>query len=379
MSISTLADIVRHQAVAQPARIALTFEDRHTNYAALDRRANQVANGLLAAGMRPATRIAVLDKNHDSFFEIWFGAAKAKAVLVPVNWRLAAPEIAYLVSDAQAEMLFVGSEYLGTLARIRDQLTSVREVIVTDQDYPTWRDRQSATDPQLPTEGGDVCLQVYTSGTTGHPKGAQITSDNLLPLLAQFTIGSEWAEWRAADVSLVVMPLFHVGGSLYALAGLYMGAHNVVLREVLPQQILDAIDCYRVTKMFVVPAVILFLLQCARIAKADLSSLRLIFYGASPIPVELLRNALDVFKCGFAQVYGLTETSGAITYLGPEEHSDLNSERLLSCGRPLDGVEIRVVDTEGQQQPPRQVGEIICRTAQIMKGYWNLPVETVKA
>lgn len=106
------------------------------------------------------------------------------------------------------------------------------------------------------------------------------------------------------------MPLFHVGGSLYALAGLYMGAHNVVLREVLPQQILDAIDRYRVTKMFVVPAVILFLLQSAGIPKADLSSLQLIFYGASPIPVELLRNALVVFKCGFAQVYGLTETSG---------------------------------------------------------------------
>ena len=116
MSISTLADIVRHQAAAQPARIALTFEDRHTNYAALDRQANQVANGLLAAGMRPATRIAVLDKNHDSFFEIWFGVAKAKAVLVPVNWRLAAPEIAYFVSDAQAEVLFVGSEYLDTVA-----------------------------------------------------------------------------------------------------------------------------------------------------------------------------------------------------------------------------------------------------------------------
>jgi acyl-CoA synthetase (AMP-forming)/AMP-acid ligase II len=375
MSISTLAGIVRHQAVAQPARIALTFEDRHTNYAALDLRANQVANGLLAAGMRPATRIAVLDKNHDSFFEIWFGAAKAKAVLVPVNWRLAAPEIAYLVSDAQAGMLFVGSEYLGTLARIRDQLTSVREVIVTDQDYPAWRDRQSATDPQLPTEGGDVCLQVYTSGTTGHPKGAQITSENLLPLLAQFT-SSKWGEWQAADASLVVMPLFHVAGSLAGLAGLYVGAHNVVLREVVPQHILDAIGRYRVTKIFLVPAVILFLLQCDGIAGADFSSLQRIIYGAAPIPVGLLRNAIGVFKCDFAQVYGLTEATGAITYLGPEEHSDLNSERLLSCGRPLDGVEIRVVDTEGQPLPPRQVGEIICRTAQIMKGYWNLPQET---
>jgi acyl-CoA synthetase (AMP-forming)/AMP-acid ligase II len=371
MFITTLADIMRHQAAAQPARSALTFEDRDTSYAELDRRANQVANGLLAAGLCPAARIAVLDKNHDSFFEIWFGAAKAKAVLVPVNWRLAAPEIAYLISDAQAEVLFVGSEYLDILARIRDQLTSVREVIVIDQSYPAWRDRQSAVDPQLPSEGGDVCLQVYTSGTTGHPKGVQLTNDNLIALLTPLT-SNNWAEWRAGDVSLVVMPLFHVGGSLYGLAGLYIGAHNVVLREVVPQHILDAIGRYRVTKIFLVPAVLLYLLQCAGIRKADLSSLQRIFYGASPIPVELLRNALDVFKCGLAQVYGLTETSGAITYLGPEEHADLNSERLLSCGRPLDGVEIRVVDTEGQPFPPRQVGEIICQTAQIMKGYSNL-------
>jgi fatty-acyl-CoA synthase len=375
MSISTLADIVRHQAAVQPARIALTFEDRYTNYAALDRRANQVANELLAAGMRPATRIAVLDKNHDSFFEIWFSAAKAKAVLVPVNWRLAAPEIAYLVSDAQAEMLFVGAEYLDTVARIRDQLTSVREVIVTDQDYPAWRDRQSAVDPQLATEGDDVCLHVYTSGTTSHPKGVQLTNDNLIALLTPLT-SNNWAEWRAGDVSLVVMPLFHVAGSVYALCGLFIGARNVVLREVVPQQILDAIGCYRVTKTCLVPAAILFLLQCAGIRKADLSSLQLVFYGAAPIPVELLRNALSVFRCGFAQLYGLTEATAGITCLRPEEHADLNSERLLSCGRPLNGVEICVVDTEGRPLPPRQVGEIICRTAQIMKGYWNLPHET---
>jgi acyl-CoA synthetase (AMP-forming)/AMP-acid ligase II len=378
MLIATLADITRHHAAAQPARIALTFDGRDTSYAALDRRANQVTNGLIAAGVTAGTRIAVLDKNHDSFFEIWFGAAKAKAVLVPVNWRLAAPEIAYLVNDAQSKVLFVGSEYLDTVARIRDQLKTVRKVIVTDQDYPVWRDHQSAADPQLPTDGDDVCLQVYTSGTTGHPKGAQLTNDNLVSLLARFTSGT-WSDWRTTDVSLVVLPLFHVGGSAYALAGLYMGARNIVLREVVPQQILDAIGQYRVTKMFLVPAVMLFLLQCAGIREADLSSLQLISYGASPIPVELLRKAVGVFKCGFAQVYGLTETSGAITYLGPDEHVDPGSEHLLSCGRPLDGVEIRVVDPAGQPLPPRRVGEIICRTAQIMKGYWHQPEETAKA
>jgi acyl-CoA synthetase (AMP-forming)/AMP-acid ligase II len=377
MSISTLADIVRHQAAAQPARIALTFEEWDTDYGALDRRANQVANGLLAAGMRPAARIAVLDKNHDSFFEVWFGAAKAKAVLVPVTWRLAAREIAYIVNDARAEMLFVGSEFLNVVAEIRDQLKTVREVIVTDQGFTAWRDRQSDADPNLLTEGSDVCVQLYTSGTTGQPKGVQLTNDNLITLVSQSASG-KW-DWQVADVSLVAMPLFHIAGSGYALCGLYVGAHNVILRDVVPQQILDAIGRYQVTKLFLVPAVILLLLQNAGIDEADLSSLQLVLYGASPIPTELLRNALDVFRCGFGQLYGLTETSGALTYLAPEEHTDTGSERLLSCGRPLDGVEIRIVDTNGVPLPPRQVGEIVCRTPQLMKGYWNLPEETARS
>jgi acyl-CoA synthetase (AMP-forming)/AMP-acid ligase II len=153
----------------------------------------------------------------------------------------------------------------------------------------------------------------------------------------------------------------------------------VLLREVVPQQILDAIDRYRVTKACFVPAVILFLMQCPRIRDADLSSLQLIIYGASPIPTALLRSALEVFKCKFAQVYGLTETTAAITCLPPEEHADLDSERLLSCGRALDGVEIRIVGPTGESLPPRQVGEIVCRTVLVMKGYWNLPEETAKA
>jgi fatty-acyl-CoA synthase len=275
-------------------------------------------------------------------------------------------------------VLFVSSEYLDILARIRDQLKNEREVIVIDQGYPAWRDRQSAVDPQLPAEGGDVCLQVYTSGTTGHPKGVQLINDNLIALLTPLT-RNNWAEWRAGDVSLVVMPLFHVAGSVYGLCGLYTGARNVVLREVVLQQILDAIGYYRVTKTCLVPAVILFLVQCAGIRDAELSSLKLIYYGASPIPVELLRNALNIFRCGFAQLYGLTEATAGITCLRPEEHADLNSERLLSCGQPLDGVEIRVVDATGEPLPPRQVGEIVCRTTQIMKGYWNLPEETARA
>lgn len=325
MQFATLAGIVRHQAATQPERIALTFENRDISYATLDCRANQVANGLITAGLRPASRVALLDKNHHSFFEIWFGAAKANAVLVPVNWRLAGPEIAFIVNDAEAEILFVGAEFLDAVAAIRDQLASVREVLVTDRDYPAWRDRQSAADPDLPMVGGDVCIQMYTSGTTGRPKGAQLTHTNLLTELSLLDTMGEWARWQDSDVSLVVMPLFHIAGSGYAMVGFFSGARNVLLREVEPQKILDAIGGYRVTKACFVPAVILFLMECPGIRDADLSSLQLIIYGASPIPTALLRNALEVFKCNFAQVYGLTETTAAITCLPPDEHADPNS------------------------------------------------------
>jgi fatty-acyl-CoA synthase len=379
MQFATLAEIVRHQAATQPERIALTFENRDTRYATLDCRANQVANGLIAAGLRPASRVALLDKNHDSFFEIWFGAAKANAVLVPINWRLAGPEIAFILNDAEAEILFVGAEFLDGVAAIRDQLTSVREVVVTDRDYPAWRDRQSAADPDLPIVGSDVCIQMYTSGTTGRPKGAQLTNTNLLTELSLLDTMGEWARWQDYDVSLVVMPLFHIAGSGYAMVGFFSGARNVLLREVVPQQILDAIGRYRITKACFVPAVILFLMQCPGIRDADLSSLQLIIYGASPIPTALLRSALEVFKCNFAQVYGLTETTAAITCLPPDEHADPDSQRVLSCGRALAGVEIRIVGPAGESLAPRQVGEIVCRTALVMKGYWNLPEETARA
>ena len=379
MTFATLAEIVRHQAATQPERIAFTFADRDTSYGALDRRSSQVANGLIAAGLNPQSRVALLDKNHDSFFEIWFGAAKANAVLVPVNWRLAPPEIAFIVNDAEAEILFVGAEFLDTVTAILDQLTSVRKIVVIDRDYAAWRHRQSAADPNLPTVGADVCVQLYTSGTTGRPKGAQLTNTNLLTELSLLDTMGDWAQWQNSDVSLVVMPLFHVAGSVYAMVGFFSGAQNILLREVVPQQILDAIGRYRVTKACFVPAVILFLMQCPGIRDADLSSLQLILYGASPIPSALLGSALEVFKCQFAQFYGLTETTAAITCLTPEEHADPSSERLLSCGRALNGVEIRVVGPGGENLPPGRVGEIVCRTPSVMKGYWNLPEETAKA
>src|SRR5260370_15759529 len=155
------------------------------------------------------------------------------------------------------------------------------------------------------------------------------------------------------------MPLFHVAGSVYGLCGLYVGARNVVLREVVPQQILEVIDRYRVSKTCLVPAVILMLLDDPSIHVADLSSLQLMFYGASPIPIELLRNALAVFKCDFVQLYGLTETGGGVTYLHEEERCHPASARRPSCRRPLDGVNILIGGARGHPPPHQADGALI--------------------
>lgn len=381
--IATVGDIVRHHGKVRPDQVALRFEGERATYGELDRRTNRVANGLLAEGIRPQARIAILSKNTPAFFELWFGAAKADIVLVPVNFRLAPPEVAFVVEDAGAQLLFVGAEFCPLVEKIAHELKSVRRIIALDgahaswTGYADWIARQPESDPGVAIATSHCAIQMYTSGTTGHPKGAQLSHANLLTLLpgALHQLGV----WHPQDVSLVCMPLFHIGGSGWGLVGFYCGAENVLMRDPDPAAILRLIPEYRITKAFVVPALMLFLLQTPQCRSTDFSSLELIVYGASPAPVELVRNARRVFGCGLMQVYGLTETTGAITYLPPEDHDERVPERLKSCGKPMLGVEILVVDAAGKRVAPHEVGEIVCRSPQNMLGYWNQPEATRRA
>jgi acyl-CoA synthetase (AMP-forming)/AMP-acid ligase II len=378
----SIADITRLHARTLGATPAVVFQGRTTTYAALDRAASRVANGLIASGIRPQARVAHLDKSDDTFFELFFGTAKANAVTVSVNWRLAPPEILHIINDAEAEILFVGAEYFPVVEKIRAELKTVRTVIALNGSHPRfesfapWRDRHGADDPMLPIAGDDVAMQLYTSGTTGLPKGAQLTNHNLLHLLPTWT-----PEWHLGPGvrNLVLLPMFHIGGAGWALAGLYAGCTNYVMREVVPAEILALIQEQRVEIVIFVPAIILFLVQAPQIRETDLSSLKLIVYGAAPIPAELLRQALQVFPCGFQQVYGLTETTGAITLLPPKDHDPDNPKKLMSCGYAQKGVELRILGDDGKACAPGQVGEIAVRSPQVMKGYWKLPEASARA
>ena len=379
-----LADVVRALARSRDRAIALEFEGRRTSFAEFDVLTNRVANGLKALGVRPRERIAYLGKNSDVYFELLLGAMKANVVMTPVNWRLAAPEIAFIVADCKAPVLFVGPECLAQIQSIRAQVPQLRMVVAAEggsmewQDYSAWRDAQSSDDPRVEISRQDVAIQLYTSGTTGKPKGAMLSHANLLNLLENGDgAKADWNTWTQDDVSLVAMPVFHIGGSGWGLLGLYHGARGVIAREFDPTRVLDFIEHDKITKIFMVPAAMQFVVRQPRARSVDFSRLKHILYGASPIPAALLKECIDVFGCGFVQLYGMTETTGTIVALPPEDHVE-GLDRMRSAGKALPGVELAILDVDGKQLPAGEVGEIATRSGSNMVGYWNLPEATAK-
>jgi acyl-CoA synthetase (AMP-forming)/AMP-acid ligase II len=382
--MKTVGEILRWRAQQHPDQIAIWHEGRELTYKQLDQRSNRVANALVAAGLERGRRVCVLDKGHDLFFETLFGIAKAGGVYTPVNWRLAPPELAFVVNDAEAPVLFAGEAFAKGVSQIADELKTVRHIVYWGDSTPPsgWRtyDRflgdAPEDDPRRDTPSDETVWQLYTSGTTGHPKGAELTHDNLCETMSLATLG--FGIGREGDVGLVCMPLYHIGGSGWALALLYAGAKLVVTREANPAEILALIAEHRINNAFLVPALMNFLLQQPACKTTDFSSLRTILYGASPIPEELLKACIRTFECDFVQAYGLTETTGAAVLLPARDHVP-GSPRLRACGKPIFGCELKIVDEKGKPCAPFEVGEILMKGRSVMKGYWNRPEATAEA
>jgi acyl-CoA synthetase (AMP-forming)/AMP-acid ligase II len=370
-----LSDRLDHWARVRPDAAAITFGERTLTWGQWRQRILRLTGALRASGIGAGDRIAVLDLNHIAAVELTLAASSLGAATVVANFRWSPDQVRYALEDSGPAILFYGDQFSGLTTAAGAGALVPRLVAIGGKDdgYEQFLaagrpDEGRRAEPEAEPE--DVCLILYTSGTTGRPKGAQLTHRSIA---AHTKAANSLLHMGTSDVNLVAMPLFHVGGSCYAQVGIHEGAHTILLREPAPAALFGAI-ARGATHAFVVPAVIHGVLAAGEQAIAAFGGLKVIAYGASPMPLPMLRKALSAWpETGFIQVFGMTELSGAVTMLTIEAHRDVaHPERLASAGVPLPGVEARVVDPVTLDDvKPGDTGEIWIRTTQAMRGYLN--------
>jgi acyl-CoA synthetase (AMP-forming)/AMP-acid ligase II len=381
-----LDDRLAHWAAQTPDAEAMTYLGRTWTWAAWNDRVRRAAGALQTLGVGRGDVVAFLDKNHPACVEITMAAGSIGAANAIVNWRLAPDEVEFTINDSGAKVVFVGTELLPSIEAVRDRLTQLERVIEVTPDGADGDEYEAllaAHEPVGRAEGttpDDVCLVMYSSGTTGRPKGVMLTHTNMV----EHTVNAHdgWV-FEPGDKSMVSMPLFHVDGSSYVLFGIHDGIASVMTREPDAASLAGAI-LSGANRTFLVPAVLAQVLQAGPEAVAVFGRLKSYTYGASPMQLPLLRAALDAWpNTDFIQVYGLTEVAGVATHLMPEEHRDAlatgTEHRLVSAGKALPKCEIRVVDPAiGKDVPSGDHGELWLRTPQLMKGFLGRPDDTAQ-
>ncbi len=361
------------RALLEPDKIGVWYEGREISYREWDDRAARAATAFSELGIGKGDRVGLLLVNSPELLECFFGLARIGAVVVPLNWRLAPPELSYIAREAGISALVYGSELAGTVEAARAEIPA-HSFVAVGGDAPAgdhgYEELLARATGEAPTAGagGDPLVLMFTSGTTGKPKGAVLTHDNLFygSCTVRFSV-----DWRADERMLVALPLFHIGALILVVIGTHVGSTTVLMKEFDPARFLSLVPEAGVTSFLAVPAMLNFMLQSPALAEADLSSLRWALCGAAPVPVPLIR-AWSERSLGIQQVYGLTECAGGAVLLGPERAL----EKAGSTGLPLFHTSIRVVDAEGREVATGEAGEVLIRGPQVMSEYWNDPEAT---
>ncbi len=352
------------------------------SFGELDRMANRLAHGFLSLGVQPGQRVAVLGENSIEHCAVFLAASKSGAVSVPLNYRLAPEELAFIINDANARALLIVPGMEDALDALRPSLPGDIAIITAGAadslQLQPWLEGFSDASPGVEVAPTEPFIQLYTSGTTGNPKGVVSSHFNILQLTMMNMIASPYRP-NAGSAGIVCAPLFHIGGAGSTVAGIYSGQHTLLHRVFDPAAIVDDIERHPVGSIFMVPAMIMAVLQLPDIEQRDFSGLNQVYYGASPSSETVLSRALEVFQCDFVQMYGMTETTGTVVALSPEDHRRAlagKPELLRSCGRPSVGARVLVMDPEGNEVPTGEVGEIWLKSETNMLEYYNLPQAT---
>ncbi|MCC6959098.1 MAG: long-chain-fatty-acid--CoA ligase [Dehalococcoidia bacterium] len=383
-----LHDVLSHSTKLYPNKIATIDGDTQYTYAQEGDRIHRLAAGLLGLGLKPGDNIAILANNSHRYFEVYFVCSLAGMPLAPLNIRLAASELEFILNDGEIKALFLGPEYAALYEQFKDKAPGLKHVIALNAEIPgavQYEDLIANNEPLakparewLETDMLNLC---YTGGTTGLPKGVML-SQRAVVSNAQHAVMT--CSFQERDIWLHVAPMFHLADAWAVYSFCMVGGTHVFNAAFNPQLCLETIEKHKVTKTILVPTMVNFLVNFPGLANYDTSSLDLVLYGASPMPVDRLVAAKNALGPKLIQAYGMTETSPLLTamhlewtyYEGPEE----KVRRLASCGRQVSGVDVRVVDqTTGEDVKPGQVGEIIAAGPNIMNGYWKRPKETAEA
>jgi acyl-CoA synthetase (AMP-forming)/AMP-acid ligase II len=385
-----IVDALYRHVRLKPHATAYQCGDRVLTFLELHRASNQVAQALAAMQVQPGDRVASLTKHHLDCLLLTLGACKLGAVCMPVNWRLAPEELGYIMAHGQAKLVVVDGAFAEGVAALSGAGggapgAAAPKLLCTEgpsggfDGFTAWYSAYSDQFEARPAQPDDAALQLYSSGTTGLPKGVVLTHRGLMS--TSRTVAQHWG-FGAQGVMANPLPTFHVAGMTMLMLTLFTGGKTVAYGDFVPAVFLDGVARYGITHSFVVPAMLLFMLQTPGARQRDYRTLRVIAYGGSPISDRVLQDSMALFQCDFLQVYGLTEVTGPATFLNEQDHRDAATrpELLRSAGRPVGGARLRIVDPVScEDLPEGGTGEVWIETVRNFKEYWRDPKATLAA